>query len=88
MARGEVQGLHLFQKHFNYFGHRRLVKQMHSHGSATTGRNPQRFSHRLVPNTFLPFHVFEITATHLKEGDYRGRSDNERWEDGDSEREA
>lgn len=43
LREAEVQGLHLFQQHFNYFGRRRLVKQMHSGAPATTGRNLQRF---------------------------------------------
>lgn len=42
LREAEVQGLHLFQQHFNYFGHRRLEKQMRSRAPATTGRNPKR----------------------------------------------
>lgn len=43
LREAEVQGLHLFQQHFNYFRRRHLVKQMHSGAPATTGRNSQRF---------------------------------------------
>lgn len=67
----EVQGLHLFQQHFNYFVCRRLVKQMHSGDPATTGRNPMRiwslsFFFVVVVFVFQPTsssHICEITIT-------------------------
>lgn len=86
LREAEVQGLHLFQQHFNYFGHRRLVKQMHSRAAATNGRNPQRlcclsffFSHK----AFLPSHICEITATIGNTERLQKQTDNERGGEGE-----
>lgn len=83
LKEAEVQGLHLFQQHFNYFGRWRLVKLMHSGAPATTGRNPQR----LWRSIFLFFFLFnlsplsricEITATVGNTEGLRKQTDNER----------
>lgn len=80
LREAEVQGLHLFQHHFNYFGRRRLVKQMHSGTQATTGRNPpppkRQWRLRFLPfpfKTFLPSLVFVKLMQQLgsTEGVYR-----------------
>lgn len=80
LREAEVQGLHLFQQHFNYFGRRRLVKQMHSGTQATTGRNPpppkRQWRLRFLPfpfKTFLPSLVFVKLMQQLgsTEGVYR-----------------
>lgn len=63
LREAEVQGLHLFQQHFNYFGRSRLVKQMHSGAPATTGRNPQRFWCLSFLKSSPHSHICEITAT-------------------------